>query len=242
MPERPVHERLGWATRFDEAGVDSLWVAEHLALPQEVDHPFSAGWDLLAAMALVTRRCRIGPLVTTFQYHSSLAMARHVVTVDGLSDGRLDLGVGLGGAPVDRAFGGVPDASFGALAAGLDRGLTETSALLAVSGSRSPRSPCSRAGPAPVTSRSARRTPSPDGFRSWSAATARDPSTWPPPTAIVGIPSALGPAPVTSSTRSTGRASSWPSAASPSVGAPTRSPDRSCSTSTRRSRRRPSTS
>jgi alkanesulfonate monooxygenase SsuD/methylene tetrahydromethanopterin reductase-like flavin-dependent oxidoreductase (luciferase family) len=39
IPERPVHELLGWATRFDEAGVDSLWVAEHLALPQNLDHP-----------------------------------------------------------------------------------------------------------------------------------------------------------------------------------------------------------
>ena len=70
------------------------------------------------------------PLVTTFQYHSSLAMARHVVTIDALSDGRLDLGVGIGGAPVDRAVGGVPDTSFGALAERLDRGLTETLMLL----------------------------------------------------------------------------------------------------------------
>jgi alkanesulfonate monooxygenase SsuD/methylene tetrahydromethanopterin reductase-like flavin-dependent oxidoreductase (luciferase family) len=130
IQERPVHELLGWATRFDEAGVDSLWVAEHLALPQNLDHPWYAGWDLLAAMAGVTADCRIGPLVTTFQYHSSLAMARHIVTVDALSEGRLDLGVGTGGAPVDRSFAGIPDASLGALAERLERGLTETRALL----------------------------------------------------------------------------------------------------------------
>jgi hypothetical protein len=96
MQERPVPELVGWGTRFDEAGVDSVWIAEHLALAQDVDHPWYAGWDLLEAMAVVTERCQIGPLVTTFQYHSSLAMARHVVMVDALSDGRRfrDQGVG----------------------------------------------------------------------------------------------------------------------------------------------------
>jgi alkanesulfonate monooxygenase SsuD/methylene tetrahydromethanopterin reductase-like flavin-dependent oxidoreductase (luciferase family) len=143
MQERPVHELLGWATRFDEAGVDSLWLADHLALPQDPDHPWYAGWDLLAAVAGRTGRCRIGPLVTTFQYHSSLAMARHVVTVDALSNGRLDLGVGIGGAPVDRAFGGISDTSFAALAETMDRGLSETLALL--DGQRLPVPPIPRA-------------------------------------------------------------------------------------------------
>ena len=101
MQELPVHELVGWATRFDESGVDSLWIAEHLALAQDLDHPWHSEWDLLAAMTVVTKRCWIGPLVTTFQDHSSLAMARHVVMFDALSDGRLDLGVGTGGAPVD---------------------------------------------------------------------------------------------------------------------------------------------
>jgi len=139
LQERPVAEVLHWATRFDEAGADSVWVADHLALPQDPDHAWYDGWGLLAAMASATNRCRIGPLVTTYQYHSSLAMARHVATVDALSGGRLDLGVGIGGAPLDRAFGGVADRSFAELSARLDRGLTETLALLA--GTRVPVAP-----------------------------------------------------------------------------------------------------
>lgn len=83
----PSTSLLKWATRLDAAGVDSLWMVENLALAQDVDHPWYAGWDLLAAMAVVTERCRIGPLVTTFQYHFSLAMARHVVTVDSAAAG-----------------------------------------------------------------------------------------------------------------------------------------------------------
>jgi hypothetical protein len=35
----PVHDLLGWANRFDEAGVDSVWTARQLAFRQ-VDHPW----------------------------------------------------------------------------------------------------------------------------------------------------------------------------------------------------------
>ena len=86
--ERPVDELLRWPTRFDEAGVDSLWITDHLALPQDVDHPWDAGWDLL------------------------------------------DLGVGTGGAPIDRACGGIADNSPGALADRLERAQRETTAFL----------------------------------------------------------------------------------------------------------------
>ncbi len=102
-------------------------------------------------MAGVTTHCRIGPLVTTFQYHSSLAIARHIVTVDALSEGRLDLGVRTGGVPVDRAFAGIPDASLGALGERLERGLIETRALLDGDRLAVPPAPeLVRPGPAPL--------------------------------------------------------------------------------------------
>jgi alkanesulfonate monooxygenase SsuD/methylene tetrahydromethanopterin reductase-like flavin-dependent oxidoreductase (luciferase family) len=114
-------------------------------------------------MAGITHRCRIGPLVTTFQYHSSLSLARHIVTVDALSDGRLDLGVGIGGAPIDRAFGGIPDDSLGALAERLDRCLVETLALL--NGERIPVPPAPVLLDRPGPSEIALSTPSPQGGR-----------------------------------------------------------------------------
>jgi alkanesulfonate monooxygenase SsuD/methylene tetrahydromethanopterin reductase-like flavin-dependent oxidoreductase (luciferase family) len=119
---RPVGDVLDWSTRFDLAGADSLWVADHLANPFDADGPWYEGWTLLGAMATVTQRCRLGPLVSTFVLHPPLHLARLATTVDGLSDGRLDLGLGMGGAAVCRSAAGVPDDGPG-LADRFERGL-----------------------------------------------------------------------------------------------------------------------
>jgi alkanesulfonate monooxygenase SsuD/methylene tetrahydromethanopterin reductase-like flavin-dependent oxidoreductase (luciferase family) len=120
--DRPVGDVLAWGHRFDEAGIDSLWVADHLANPFDTDGPWYDGWTLLGALATVTRRCRLGPLVSTFVLHPPLHMARLAATVDALSAGRLDLGLGLGGAAVCRAAAGVADDGPG-LADRFERGL-----------------------------------------------------------------------------------------------------------------------
>lgn len=130
LQERPVRDIVEWAKRFDEAGADCLWVADHMALPQEPSSPWYAGWDLLAALAVATSRCHLGPLVTSFQLHSPLAMARHVTTVNALSNGRLEFGVGAGGAPIDRASEGVFDETVAELMARFETGLAATIALL----------------------------------------------------------------------------------------------------------------
>lgn len=106
---RPVTELLGWARRFDEAGADSLWVADHLANPYEINSFWLDGWTVLAAIATTTSRCRIGPLVTNFVLHSPLQVARLTTTLDAISDGRLDLGLGMGGPPVCRAASSIFD-------------------------------------------------------------------------------------------------------------------------------------
>ena len=103
----PARDVLDWASRFDEAGTDSVWVADHLANPFDISSTWYDGWTLLAAMAVKTSRCRIGPLVSNFVLHPPLRMARLTTTVDGLSNGRLDLGLGMGGASACRAATGV---------------------------------------------------------------------------------------------------------------------------------------
>ena len=100
-------EVLDWARRFDEAGADSVWVADHLANPFDVNSLWFDGWTLLAAMAVTTSRCRIGPLVSNFVLHSPLRMARLTTTLDGISNGRLNLGLGMGGASVCRSASSV---------------------------------------------------------------------------------------------------------------------------------------
>src|SRR4051812_35204935 len=111
LQDRPATEWLRWGERYEQSGVDSLWVADHVAAAPRPDHEWYDGWALLSALAVRTDRCRIGPLVAQFVSHSPLELARLAVTVDTLSQGRLDLGLGYGGAPIERSVAGTPDAT-----------------------------------------------------------------------------------------------------------------------------------
>jgi alkanesulfonate monooxygenase SsuD/methylene tetrahydromethanopterin reductase-like flavin-dependent oxidoreductase (luciferase family) len=104
---RPLNELLEWAERFDQAGVDSLWAADHLLKPANTDALWFDCWSVLTAIAMRTRRCRVGPLVSNFVVQSPLRMALLATTLDTISNGRLDLGIGLGGAPVCSAASSV---------------------------------------------------------------------------------------------------------------------------------------
>jgi alkanesulfonate monooxygenase SsuD/methylene tetrahydromethanopterin reductase-like flavin-dependent oxidoreductase (luciferase family) len=84
-----------------------VWVADHLANPFDINSVWFDGWTLLAAMAETTSRCRIGPLVSNFVLHPPLRMARLTATLDALSNGRLNLGLGMGGASVCRSASSV---------------------------------------------------------------------------------------------------------------------------------------
>jgi alkanesulfonate monooxygenase SsuD/methylene tetrahydromethanopterin reductase-like flavin-dependent oxidoreductase (luciferase family) len=125
----PVDEMLDWAQRFDEAGADSIWVADHIANPFDINSRWYDGWTLLAAMATRTSTCRLGPLVSNFVLHPPLRMARLATTLDNLSNGRLDLGLGMGGASVCRSANSVFERG-AALADRFERGLESLLTLL----------------------------------------------------------------------------------------------------------------
>jgi len=69
-----------------------MW--DHIQVERSV--PVADPWIALSAMALVTKRIRIGPLVTPLFRRHPWKVARETVTLDHLSGGRLTLGVGLG--------------------------------------------------------------------------------------------------------------------------------------------------
>ena len=95
-------------TRADRQGIwHGLWINDHLYPPRsEPTGAILDAWSLLAAAATVTERLRIGPMVTANTFRHPAVLAKMAVTVDRLSDGRLDLGIGAGWLESEhRAFG-----------------------------------------------------------------------------------------------------------------------------------------
>jgi probable F420-dependent oxidoreductase len=108
--ERPV----GWPELFSMArtaeavGLDSLWLGDHLLydLPGGITRGPWEVWTSLAAIAAVTSRIEIGPLVASTGFHTPAMLAKQAATVDAISGGRLVLGLGAGWNEREyRAFG-----------------------------------------------------------------------------------------------------------------------------------------
>ncbi len=84
------------AREAEKAGWDGFFVWDHIRYSAPVE-AVSDPWIVLAAIATATDRVRLGPLVTPLARRRVHKLARETVTLDRLSQGRLVLGVGLGG-------------------------------------------------------------------------------------------------------------------------------------------------
>jgi probable F420-dependent oxidoreductase len=81
----------------DQAGFDHIWGFDHLiALGSDPAAPIFDGWTALGAMAAITKRARMGLNVTGNLYRHPGLLAKIAVTVDHLSNGRLEFGIGTG--------------------------------------------------------------------------------------------------------------------------------------------------
>lgn len=91
---------------FEDAGFDSVWNCDHLMRPSDPGGPHLDSWTLLAAVAARTRRVRIGVLVSCNTFRHPALLAKQAVSVDHISAGRLELGIGAGWfRPEHDAFG-----------------------------------------------------------------------------------------------------------------------------------------
>ena len=89
------------ARRAEELGFDTVLVADHVG----------SDWSplqCLAAAAASTERVRIGTFVLDAGLHHPLMVARDVATLDRLSSGRVELGLGAGHTPSEFAATGIP--------------------------------------------------------------------------------------------------------------------------------------
>ena len=90
----------------EAAGFDSVWLMDHLAAPAAPQWDTLEGWTLAAGLATRTTRIRLGHLVTADPFRHPAVLAKMAATLDALSAGRLELGLGWGSVEAElRAFG-----------------------------------------------------------------------------------------------------------------------------------------
>lgn len=102
----PFPELSAVARRAEEVGFGHLWFIDHLDLPgyEEV----LEGWTVASAIAGLTETIRIGHLVLCAGFRHPALLGKMAITLDRISGGRLDLGLGWGASSAEMADYGLP--------------------------------------------------------------------------------------------------------------------------------------
>ena len=96
---QPARELVEVATRADDLGFDSVWTGESWS---------SDAFSPLAAIAAATSRVKLCTGIAQISARTPTAMAMHAMTLDGLSEGRACLGIGVSGPQVVEGWYGRP--------------------------------------------------------------------------------------------------------------------------------------
>lgn len=122
---RPAKDFRDLARQAEDLGFSTFSMPDHF-----VDHPLAPIPGIMAA-AMATTTLRVGTLVLGNDYKHPVVLANEAATIDLLSDGRLELGVGAGWMTEDYERGGFPLDSAGVRIARLDESLTVIKGLMA---------------------------------------------------------------------------------------------------------------
>ncbi len=117
----PAYNRISWPQVYrdelssivyaEELGYDNVWMSEHHFVD---DGYMSSPLTIAAAAAAQTSAIRIGTYIMLLPMHDPLRVAETAATIDIISDGRFDLGLGMGYRPAELDGAGVPAAERGA--------------------------------------------------------------------------------------------------------------------------------
>ena len=98
-----------WREADATPAFEHAWLFDHFApIFSDVDGPCLEGWTLLAAFAAQTSRIRIGQMVTGNTYRHPAVLAHMAATIDVISNGRLDMGIGAGWNEYEHTSMGIP--------------------------------------------------------------------------------------------------------------------------------------
>lgn len=107
LPNKPWPTLVEHWRYIEDLGFDSLWVSDHFVNPFAPEQPMFEAWTALAGLATHTSRIRVGTLVTSMAFRNPAFLAKQALTVDHLTGGRLELGLGAGGQWIDHQMAGI---------------------------------------------------------------------------------------------------------------------------------------
>ena len=109
VPQGWMGEYAGWdpipawerttqvAVQAERLGFESIWLFDHFhTTPEPTDEITFESLSSLSALAALTRRVRIGQVVACAAYRNPALLAKMLSTMDTISDGRMELGIGAG--------------------------------------------------------------------------------------------------------------------------------------------------
>lgn len=96
-PAKHWETMLGLARRADEGPYESIWVYDHFhTTPVPTEEATHEAWSLMAAYAAATTRVRLGQMCTCMAYRNPAYLAKVAATIDVVSGGRVEMGIGAG--------------------------------------------------------------------------------------------------------------------------------------------------